>query len=87
MDQIKTHISGMEVDVTKDIFAKNITIDFFAGGKQKIGFVRFSKITDATYLFELNIKGKKVGLSYTIPQEGVDTSEYDDPTRPPYQES
>ena len=76
MDPSKVHISGMEVDVTKDIFTKTITVDFFAGGKKKIGFVRFSKLTDATYLFELNVKGKKVGLHYDIPQEGVDDSEY-----------
>lgn len=35
-------------------------------GKQKIGYCRFTRLTNATYLFELNVKGEKVALTYTI---------------------
>ncbi len=67
MEPSKVHISGMDVEVEKDIFNKSITVNFTVG-RQKIGFVRFTRMTDTTYLFELNIKGRKVGLTYTIPQ-------------------
>jgi len=79
-----TNATGMKANLTGDmsgaerkftLAAQKIKVDFFVA-KEKIGFVKFTRLTDATYVFELNIKGKKVGLSYTIPQEGVDDSEY-----------
>ena len=85
-----TNREGMKVTVDSDLnileqgpfhAAKKAEVGFYIT-EQKIGFVRFVRLTDATYVFELNIKGQKVGLSYTIPQEGVDDSEYDAPDFP-----
>ncbi len=44
-------------------------------GKQKVGYVRFTRLTDSTYVFELNVKGQRVGLSYEIPPE-METKEH-----------
>jgi hypothetical protein len=80
------NVTGMKAQLWGDLGAGRhaivrahgqIKLDFFVA-RQKVGFVQFTRLTDATYLFELNVKGEKVGLSYTIPQEGVDDSEYRD---------
>lgn len=64
MKPSKADIEGMRITVSESILNKNITADMMVKG-QKVGYVRFSRVTESTYLFELNVRGKRVGLTYT----------------------
>jgi len=64
--------SLMEVIATGDLgdssiarAAKKIRVDLSLG-QRKLGYVLFSRLTDATYLFELNVKGEQRSLAYTL---------------------
>ena len=53
--------------------AKQIRVDMTVG-HQRVGYVVFTRITDASFLFELNVKGERRQLSYTIGEGHVSGS-------------
>ena len=44
---------------------KQIRVDLSLG-ERKLGYLKFSRLTDVTLLFELNVKGEMRSLTYTL---------------------